>query len=90
MKENQEKQKKGLEEGPPMWVESLMTREEWNKEYKKNKGKTAKLARPPDESLYEVKWRKGMGNVLSEKEIKNINGNIDYLLETFNNENLVS
>lgn len=27
--------KKGIKEGPPIWVESLMTREEWKERVKK-------------------------------------------------------
>jgi hypothetical protein len=66
--------------GEPMWVESLMTPQEWQQRMirypttsnvfytRVNKGKTNPF-----------KWRYSMGYTLSSTEISNINANLDYL-----------
>lgn len=78
MKEKHEEEKvKGLEVGPPLWVESLMTREEWKARYKLYPSST--IPNPPPEFPCEFPWRKGMGNLLSQKEIDIINVRIDNL-----------
>lgn len=68
--------------GEPMYVESLMTPQEWKDNMMRypstshlffsrmNKGKTNSF-----------KWRFGMGGGLSPTEIANINSNLDYLLK---------
>jgi len=51
-------QPKGIKEGPPIWVESLMTREEWKERYKKYS--TSSEPEPPqwDKEFYKGgKWR---------------------------------
>ncbi len=77
----QEKKPKGIEEGPPMWVESTMTSQEWKEQAKIRKTYSHKSA-PPDPSRYSLYWRKGMGAFLKQDEINNINFNIDFLLKT--------
>lgn len=52
------KQKKGIQEGPPIWVESLMTREEWSACYKEYS--TYRTSEPPNfipEYYRGGKWR---------------------------------
>lgn len=73
------KKPKGIEEGPPMWVESLMTFEEW-KEQRQIRKTYSRKPLPPDPSKYEVFWRRGMGAFLKKEEIDNINHNINCLL----------
>ena len=74
--------KKQSTEGKPMFVESLMTKDEWNRRMKEyphsshlkydaaNKGATNSF-----------KWRLGMGYALSAAQIGNINKNLDHLRE---------
>jgi len=53
-----ETQQKGIKEGPPIWVESLMTREEWKERYKKYP--TSSVPEPPQyikEYYKGGKWR---------------------------------
>lgn len=76
----QPKGPKGIEEGPPMWVESLMSDMEWK--VQKSLRKTySRRSSPPDASKYTLYWRKGMGASLKQEEIENINHNINYLLK---------
>lgn len=70
----------GIKEGPPIWVESLMTRPEWRE--RKRKYKTSIIDEPVeyDASYHKGgKWRQGMGYSLSLEEIRNINSNLEYL-----------
>lgn len=53
-----DEQKKGLKEGPPIWVESLLSREEWIERVRKYP--TSHIPEPPayDEKYYKGgKWR---------------------------------
>lgn len=57
MSENQKP--KGIKEGPPIWVESAMTREEWRERHRKYP-KTSTISEPIeyDPSYYKGgKWR---------------------------------
>jgi hypothetical protein len=66
--------------GEPMYVESLMTREEWNKRMRDFPG-TSRLSMD-DVNRYKTnsfKWRFGMGRGLSEREIDNHYRNLDYI-----------
>lgn len=75
MSENQ-----GIKEGPPIWVESLMTPTEWKERYKKFPSSQAK--EPPQYNPTHYKggtWRAGMGRVLSAEEIIRTNKGIDEL-----------
>lgn len=70
-----------LQEGKPIWVESLMTPVEL-KEYAK-KYSTCQATRNGEtfpEFECEFKWRKGMGANLSAEEINLINSRIDSIL----------
>jgi hypothetical protein len=52
------KQQKGIKEGPPIWVSSLLTREEWVENFKKYA--TCTVPSPPeyDPTYYKGgKWR---------------------------------
>jgi len=46
--------KKGLQEGGPIWVESLMTRDEWKERYKKYPTSTV-----PEPPVFDAKFYKG-------------------------------
>lgn len=71
---------KGLEEGPKIWIESLLSPQEW-KECKKIHPKTYKLNGPPFFFKSDYEWRHKMGASLDAEKIRNIIGNIDYLLK---------
>ena len=47
-------EKKGIKEGPPIWVESLMTREEWKERCKKYPTSTI-----PEPVQYDPEYHKG-------------------------------
>jgi len=69
-------------EGKPMFVESLMTKDEWNRNMKAYPQTCTR--KWDDTNLHktnDVKWRFGMGSTLSGAEIGNINKNLDYLLK---------
>lgn len=68
--------------GKAMYVESLMTREEWGRRMKAYPSPSNK--RWDEVNLHtpnSFKWRFGMGSTLSSAEIGNINANLDYLLQ---------
>lgn len=76
-------EQKRIEEGPPVWVESCMTAEE----YKVYCRKYPNVTNPP---LYKVanftnpkhgRWRFGMGSGLSAQEIAKTSKEIDSLRE---------
>lgn len=75
--------KKGIQEGPPIWVESLMTPEE----HKECNRKYPATVQSPTPLLYDAsrhkggKWRNGMGSRLSDQEIINSNKVLDSLLK---------
>jgi hypothetical protein len=69
-----------METGKPIWVESLLTKEEW-KQCKQKYPSLYNLSEPPPEFDCDFKWRRGMGKPLTAFEIENINKNIDAILE---------
>lgn len=76
-------QKKRIEEGPPIWVESLLTKEE-HKEIHKKYPQCVPTKEPVlyDPSHHKGgKWRYKMGQVSSEEEIKDYNKKMDKLHE---------
>lgn len=73
-------QQKQSSEGKPMFVESLMTKEEWSRRMKLYpQTSTKKWDDVNQNATNSFKWRFGMGNTLSSTEIGNINKNLDYL-----------
>ena len=67
-------------EGPPMWVESLMTLAEW----KQNcvlYPQTCRLKEPPQKSdpRYKLYWREGMGASVPKAEADKLNAGIEKL-----------
>ena len=68
-----------MKQGDPIWVESLLTREEW-KECKQKYPSSYNLPEPPAEFECEFKWRKGMGSTLSPDKIRRINERIDTMM----------
>lgn len=73
---------KGIKEGPPIWVESLMTAAEWRERHKKFP--TSPEKEPPqfNPKHYEGgRWRAGMGSTLSKEQIEKINKGIDEIRE---------
>jgi hypothetical protein len=74
-------------EGKPMYVESLMTDEEWRRRMRQYP--TTSRSRPGDVNIGKTnsfKWRFGMGSTLSSIEIGNINKNLDYLRKKLKND----
>jgi len=65
--------------GEPMYVESLMTREEWNERLTKYPSSTKGWSEVNQNKTNSFKWRFGMGKPLSEQEIDNIYRNLDYI-----------
>lgn len=74
-----EKKPKGLEEGPPIWVETLMTKQEWDERRKKYPTSTRK--EPPQFFKSDYEWRWNMGKPLSADQIMLANSNIERLRE---------
>lgn len=72
-------ERKGIKEGPPIWVESLMTPEEWKQSVIKYPA-TCHLKNPPMFFKSDMEWRWHMGKGLEQWEINNINNNIDFLM----------
>lgn len=76
-----EKKKKKSTEGPPIWVESLMTREEW----KENVRKFPTTCHIPEPVEYNPnyhkggKWRDRMGRGYTPEEIIKMNKTMDNL-----------
>jgi hypothetical protein len=73
-------EQKSSNEGKPMYVESLMTDEEWRRRMRAYPS-TSRL-RPGDVNNNKTnafKWRFGMGKTLTSTQIGNINANLDYL-----------
>lgn len=68
----------------PIWVESLLTPQEW----KENRRiyKTTASEEPPQMFEGDFKWRYGMGAFLSKDEIQLINKRIDAVLKLVNRE----
>lgn len=69
-----------METGKPIWVESLLTKEEW-KQCKQKYPSSYNLPEPPPEFDCDFKWRKNMGGHLTPVQIENINSNIDKIIE---------
>lgn len=67
--------------GDPIWVESLLTAQEW-KEQSKKYSKTYRTETMVSEFECEFKWRKRMGNFSTQDEIKTFNARIDFLIDT--------
>jgi hypothetical protein len=75
-------QKKRLEEGPPIWVESTMTREEWKARYKKYPTSTQPEPTQYDPSYHKGgKWRDRMGAGYTNEEIVSMCKALDNLRE---------
>lgn len=69
-----------IEEGPPMYVESLFSSNKERLVYKRQYKTYVRAFRPTSFSTDPgYKWRYGMGYGLSIEEQENINHNIDYL-----------
>jgi hypothetical protein len=79
----EEKKVKGLEEGPPIYIESLLSPLEYMENSRRYK--TYRSNRPLhnlsdyDPSLFRWRWRMGLS--LLPEEIANINYNLAYLRE---------
>lgn len=77
-------QQKQSTEGKPMFVESLMTKDEWNRRIKQYPSSSEKWDDVNQNKTNSFKWRFGMGDTLSSTEIGNINKNLDYLRKKAN------
>ena len=64
---------KGIQEGPPIWVESILTREQWKARCKIYQTSNKPESPEYDETCYKGgKWRAGMGNMLNEASMMQI------------------
>ena len=72
-----------MKEGKPIWVESLMTTEEW-KQMSKKYHATYNSKEPTKEFDCDFKWRKGMGDKVSTQEIAKQNAWVDDMLRKAN------
>jgi hypothetical protein len=70
-----------MKEGKPIWVESLLTPQEWK--YYKNKYSTYSSDKPPELFEGDFYWRRGMGEGFTTEEIRITNARIDAVLEKF-------
>lgn len=73
-------EQKGMEVGPPIFVESIMTIQEWKERVKKYP--TSSLPEPPQYIADKYKggvWRKGMGASPSKEEMTKMNKEIESL-----------
>lgn len=69
-------------EGKKMFVESLLTKEEWNRNMRKYPNtNNMKYDEANKGATNSFKWRFRMGETLTSLEIGNINRNLDYLLK---------
>lgn len=73
--------------GKPMYVESLMTRDEWNRRLKEYPSSILRWDEVNQHTTNSFKWRFGMGERLSSTEIGNINKNLDLLRKKVSSEN---
>lgn len=73
-------QEKKTSLGDSMYVESLMTPEQWQVRMIRYPNTSHQyFSRVNKNKTNSFKWRFGMGNTLSSTEIGNINSNLDYL-----------
>lgn len=70
---------KGIEVGPAIYVESLMTDQEIKHYSKIYKTYCTSCPKPGATSQESYRWRAGMGKSLTATEIINVNKNIEYL-----------
>lgn len=74
-------EKKQSTEGLPMFVEPLMTPEEWNTRLKEYPSSSKSWDEVNKNKTNPFKWRHGMGKSLSQEEISNTIRNLDYIKE---------
>ena len=72
-----------IKEGPPIWVESLMTAEEHKECHRKYPSTVVTKEPVPYDASYHKggKWRDGMGKGFTPDEIRSFNRGIDKLRE---------
>lgn len=68
-------------EGKPMFVETLMNKDEWNTRRKTFLTSHLSWEEAWKDKPNSFKWRKNMGGTLPPDEIKNINANLDYIMQ---------
>lgn len=74
-------EQKGIKEGPPIWVESTMTLQEWKERHKKYPG-TSPESDPPSYVPERYKggvWRRGMGATPTNEEMIKMNKELESL-----------
>ena len=81
MEKNEKKDVPHIQEGPPIWVESCMSAEEWRVRYQSGL-RTSNKKEPPqyNASYYKGgRWRFGMGSTPSLQEMERRNTEIESL-----------
>lgn len=76
-----ENKPKGIEVGPPIYIESCMNEKEYRIIKSKYNTLSGRYLSYVDPQELGYKWRFGMGNSLTAVETDNINSNIDYLIK---------
>jgi len=88
MSETQDVKKK-IEEGPPLFMESLLSPREFKENRKRYKTCHLEAQRPLSDfkpGEFKCRWR--MGGNLTTEEVVGINKTIDYLIENYVDENV--
>jgi hypothetical protein len=78
-----EKKAKGIEEGPPIWVESVLSNEDWKDTYKKYPN-THNLKEKPAFFKSDYEWRYRMGAGIPQDQIDLITKRFDTMLKMVN------
>ena len=71
-----------MQEGKPIWTESLLTDKEYEEMSKKYPTTYSKGGKKISMYDCEFKWRFGMGACLNTEEIKLINSRMDFILKS--------
>lgn len=71
---------KGIQEGPPIWIESILSNEEWKKRLKTYPN-TSHLKEKPQFFKSDYEWRWGMGASLPKETIDLFIRRIDDVLK---------
>lgn len=81
-----DKKPKGIEEGPAIWVESLLSSEEWVASRKQHPN-THHLKNKPTFFKSDYEWRWGMGAGIPQETIDLMSKRLDIMRKTIKNEN---
>lgn len=69
-----------MEEGKPIWIESLLTPKEYGEMAKLYPKSYTSGKKPVQEFECDFKWRKDMGAVMAVDRREKMNNNLDYIM----------